>query len=54
MIATISKYAAYGISAAAILVGSFVTISALTGTPANEMKAVGGLFPESVTAALMP
>lgn len=51
MIATISKYAAYGLGAAALLIGSFVTISALTGTPANEMKAVGGLFPESVTAA---
>lgn len=49
MIATISKYAAYGLGAAALLIGSFVTISALTGTPANEMKAVGGLFPESVT-----
>ena len=50
MIANISRYAAYAIGATALVIGSFVTISALAGTPANEMKAVGGLFPESVTA----
>ncbi len=50
MIANISKYAAYCIGAVALLLGSFVTISALNGTPANEMKAVGGLFPETITA----
>lgn len=46
----IPKYAAYGIGAVSLLVGSFVTFSALSGTPMNEMKAVGGLFPESVSA----
>lgn len=47
------KYAAYGIAGLALLVGSFVTFSVLTGTPMNEMKAVGGLFPESAEAELV-
>lgn len=50
MMGNIPKYAAYGIGAVALLIGSFVTFSVLTGTPMNEMKAVGGLFPESVSA----
>ncbi len=44
------KYVAYGIGGLSLLIGSFVTFSVLTGTPMHEMKAVGGIFPESVTA----
>ena len=41
-------YLAYGIGGVALLIGSFITFSALTGTPPHEMKAVGKLFPETV------
>lgn len=46
----IFKFAAYGIAGCALLVGSFVTFSVLTGTPMHEMKAVGGMFPDNVEA----
>ncbi len=42
------KILAYGIGGFVLLVGSFVTFSALTGTPMHEMKAVGKMFPEQV------
>lgn len=44
------KMLAYGIGGVMLLVGSFVTYSALTGTPMHEMKGVGKLFPEDVEA----
>lgn len=44
------KYVAYSIGGLALLIGSFVTFSVLTGTPMHEMKAVGSMFPESVIA----
>ncbi|MEM8713346.1 MAG: hypothetical protein AAGG01_20560, partial [Planctomycetota bacterium] len=44
----ILKYLAYGIGGLVLLVGSFVTFSALTGTPMHEVKGVGKLFPEKV------
>lgn len=42
------KILAYGLGGFVLLIGSFVTYSALTGTPMHEMKAVGKLFPEQV------
>lgn len=48
------KLMAYGIAGVALLIGSFVTFSVLTGTPMHEMKAVGGMFPENVTAEEVP
>lgn len=46
----ILKLLAYGIGGVALLIGSFITYSVLTGTPMNEMKGVGKLFPENVVA----
>ncbi|MEM1449191.1 MAG: hypothetical protein AAF957_19160 [Planctomycetota bacterium] len=46
----ILKIIAYGLGGLALVVGSFVTFSALTGTPMHEMKAVGSMFPEHVEA----
>ena len=46
----ILKILGYGIGGFALLVGSFVTFSALTGTPMHEVKGVGKLFPEQVVA----
>lgn len=46
----ILKIAAYGIGGLALVIGSFVTFSAVTGTPMHEMKAVGAMFPENVEA----
>ncbi len=43
------KILAYGLGGFVLLIGSFVTYSALTGTPMHEMKAVGKMFPEQVT-----
>ncbi|QDV04990.1 hypothetical protein Poly30_04850 [Planctomycetes bacterium Poly30] len=43
------KILAYGLGGFVLLVGSFVTFSALTGTPMHEMKGVGKLFPEQIT-----
>ncbi|MEO0662541.1 MAG: hypothetical protein AAFZ87_13475 [Planctomycetota bacterium] len=50
----ILKMLAYGIGGLMLLIGSFVTYSALTGTPMHEMKAVGGMFPEEVEADVAP
>ena len=44
----ILKILAYGLGGFVLLIGSFVTYSALTGTPMHEMKGVGKLFPEQV------
>lgn len=44
----ILKILAYGLGGFVLLIGSFVTFSALTGTPMHEMKGVGKLFPEQV------
>lgn len=44
----ILKYASYGLGGLALIIGSFVMYSVLTGTPMNKMKAVGGMFPEQV------
>ncbi|MEM9381988.1 MAG: hypothetical protein AAGB93_18680 [Planctomycetota bacterium] len=46
----ILKILAYGLGGLALVVSSFVTFSALTGTPMHEMKAVGSMFPENVDA----
>jgi len=46
----IPKILAYGLGGLMLLVGSFATYSILSGTPPSELKAVGGLFPESVAA----
>lgn len=48
----ILKLLAYGIGGVALLIGSFITYSVLTGTPMHEMKAVGKLFPEDVEAEM--
>ncbi len=45
----ILKIPAYGLGGFVLLIGSFVTFSALTGTPMHEMKGVGKLFPEQIT-----
>ena len=42
------KILAYGLGGFVLLIGSFVTYSALTGTPMHELKGVGKLFPEQV------
>ena len=46
----IPKILAYGLGGLMLLVGSFATYSILSGTPPSELKAVGGLFPEGVSA----
>ena len=46
----ILKILAYGLGGFVLLIGSFVTFSALTGTPMHDMKGVGKLFPEQVVA----
>ena len=43
------KILAYGLGGFVLLIGSFVTYSALTGIPMHELKAVGKIFPEQVT-----
>lgn len=53
------KILAYGIGGFVLLVGTFVTISALTGTPLHEVKGVGKFFPEQVvveegTSTMLP
>jgi flagellar motility protein MotE (MotC chaperone) len=48
----ILKIVAYCIGGLALVVGSFVTFSAMTGTPMHEMKAVGAMFPENVEAEI--
>jgi len=50
MMNQIPKILAYGLGGLMLLVGSFATFSILSGTPPSELKAVGGLFPESVEA----
>lgn len=46
----LAKPLAYGIAGTALVVGSFVTYSAITGAKMNELAVVGGAFPEDVTA----
>lgn len=46
----ILKILAYGLGGLMLLVGSFATYSILSGTPPNDLKAVGGLFPGDVTS----
>src|SRR5688572_29339479 len=45
-------YLAYGLGGSALVAGSFVVATALTGTPMNTMKGVGGLFPLEPSAVV--
>ncbi|MEM6672754.1 MAG: hypothetical protein AAF726_07905 [Planctomycetota bacterium] len=46
------KILAYTLGSAGLVVGSFVTVSLLTGTPMNEMKAVGAMFPDEIAVEI--
>jgi hypothetical protein len=47
-------YVAYGVGGTTLLAGSFFLATALSGTPMNAMKGVGGLFPPEPVAAVTP
>lgn len=49
---SIVKYVAYGVGGTTLLAGSFFLVTALSGTPMNAMKGVGGLFPPEPKATL--
>lgn len=48
------KYVAYGLGGTTLVAGSFFLVTALSGTPVNDMKGVGGLFPAEPTAEVTP
>lgn len=52
MTQNIAKYAAYGIGGLTLVGGSFLIVAAVTGTPLNKLRGIGGLFPEEPKAAL--
>jgi len=47
-------YLAYGLGGTTLVAGSFFLAIALSGTPMNAMKGVGGLFPPKPTADVTP
>lgn len=46
----LSKYLAYGLGSVALVGGSFVLFTALSGTPMSRVTGVGRLFPEDAEA----
>lgn len=47
-------YVAYSLGGATLVAGSFFLATALSGTPMNAMKGVGGLFPPEPVAVVTP
>lgn len=47
-------YVAYGLGGTTLVAGSFFLATALSGTPMNAMKGVGGLFPPEPSAVVTP
>lgn len=48
------KYVAYGLGGTTLVAGSFFLATALSGTPINAMKGVGGLFPAKPEVVVTP